>query len=141
MRTITSVMVLALMLSSIAAAQTVSVAQIRGTVQVEANASMVEIHDNAVGQVIDQRRILELPLNGRQATQLILLSGAAVPSAGGGVITNKNYPSSVAISVAGGAGNTTTYLVDGGFSNDVLTNVSLPLPFPDALQEFKVETS
>src|SRR5437867_2385672 len=49
------------------------VGTVNETVQVEANASMVEIHDNAVGQVIDQRRILELPLNGRQATQLILL--------------------------------------------------------------------
>jgi hypothetical protein len=111
------------------------------TVEVAADAAMVETQNNSVGQIIDQRRIVELPLNGRQATQLILLSGAAVPSAGGGIITNKNYPSAVAISVAGGQGNTTTFLLDGGFSNDVLSNVSLPLPFPDALQEFKVETS
>jgi hypothetical protein len=111
------------------------------TIEVAADAAMVETQNNSVGQVIDQRRIVELPLNGRQATQLILLSGAAVTSAGGGIITNKNYPSAVAISVAGGQGNTTTFLLDGGFSNDVLTNVSLPLPFPDALQEFKVETS
>lgn len=97
------------------------------TVEVTADAAMVETQNNSVGQVIDQRRIVELPLNGRQATQLILLSGAAVPSAGGGIITNKNYPSAVANSVAGGQGNTTTFLLDGGFSNDVLTNVSLPL--------------
>ena len=37
--------------------------------------------------------------------------------------------------------NGTTYLLDGGTHNDVLNNLILPLPFPDAVQEFKVESS
>src|SRR5262249_18515813 len=37
--------------------------------------------------------------------------------------------------------NGTTYLLDGSSHNDVLNGLTLPLPFPDALQEFKVETS
>ncbi len=37
--------------------------------------------------------------------------------------------------------NGTTYLLDGGTHNDVFNNLNLPLPFPDAIQEFKVETS
>ena len=44
-----------------------------------ADAAMVETRQNGVGQVVEQRRIEELPLNGRQVTQLIMLSGAAVP--------------------------------------------------------------
>src|ERR1019366_5915592 len=54
--------------------------------------------------------------------------------------TIRNYPT-LLISVAGGQGNGITYLLDGGNHNDAFNNLNLPLPFPDALQEFKVETS
>ncbi len=47
-------------------------------IEVTANASMVEAQTTGVSQVIDQRRVVDLPLNGRQPTQLVLLSGAAV---------------------------------------------------------------
>src|SRR5215471_10426289 len=46
--------------------------------RVSANAVMVETQDTSISQVVDQRRIVDLPLNGRQATDLILLSGGAV---------------------------------------------------------------
>lgn len=45
------------------------------------------------------------------------------------------------ISVAGGQANGVTYIMDGGTHNDPFNNLNLPTPFPDALQEFKVETS
>ena len=111
------------------------------TVEVVAAAGMVETTQNGVGQVIDERRINDLPLNGRQATQLILLSGASVTAPGGGMVGSKNYFSSTTISVAGGQANGTAYLLDGGDNTDTMTNVNLPFPFPDALQEFNVETS
>lgn len=44
-------------------------------VQVEANAALVETRSSGIGQVIDNQRVLELPLNGRQVTELIYLSG------------------------------------------------------------------
>src|SRR2546428_154996 len=44
-------------------------------------------------------------------------------------------------SIAGGFLGGNTYTLDGAFHNDVYANYGLPLPFPDALQEFKVETS
>jgi hypothetical protein len=56
-------------------------------------------------------------------------------------VTNKNYPTIVAFSIAGGQANATQFFLDGGSHMDTLTNVGLPLPFPDALREFKVETS
>ena len=110
-------------------------------VMVEANAAMVETHSNGVGQVIDQQRVVDLPLNGRNVTQLIALSGAAVSNTGGGIVNNLNYPTAAAFSIAGGQGNATNYFLDGATHIDPRTNVGLPLPFPDALQEFKVETS
>src|SRR5712672_2259832 len=46
-------------------------------VQVEANAAMVETQSNAVGTVFENQRVVDLPLNGRQATALIKLAGAS----------------------------------------------------------------
>lgn len=124
---------------------TLRVGQVSEQVEVSSNAAMVETHSNGVGQVIDQDRVLELPLNGRQVTQLVTLSGAAadfVPtSAGQSLISNKNYPGATAVSVAGGQGGQTLFLLDGGNNMDPISNIGLPMPFPDALQEFKLETS
>ena len=112
-------------------------------VSVTADAAMAETHDNAVSQVIDQQRIVDLPLNGRNATQLVLLSGAATSTAAAGDLnTSKNYQSqSVTISIAGSQINGVNYMMDGGDNNNAFSNVNMPFPFPDALQEFSVETS
>jgi len=110
-------------------------------VEVQANAAMLQTQQNTISQVIDQQRIVELPLNGRDATQLITISGAAVNHSDGTNTGSKSFFSSQSISIAGSAGNETNYLLDGGDNNDSFTNVNMPFPFPDALQEFSVETS
>lgn len=117
-------------------------------IQVTANAAMVETRDTATSQVIDQQRVLDLPLNGREASSLVLLSGAAVDatSMGTDLATTKNYGSAninatSAISVAGGQASGTNYMMDGGDNNDGYSNVNLPFPFPDAIQEFSVQTN
>lgn len=120
---------------------TLELGNTRQSVQVSAGAEMVQTRQTAVSSVIDQRRMVQLPLNGRHATQLIILAGAATPSRNGGATTSKNYPSSVALSVAGATGNSTNYLMDGADNEDAFSNVNQPFPFPDALQEFSVETS
>ena len=109
-------------------------------VTVAANAATVETRSTGVGQVIDNQQVTEMPLNGRQATELIFLSGLATSAPAGDLNTNKNFPT-VTISVAGGQANGITYIMDGGTHNDPFNNLNLPTPFPDALQEFKVETS
>src|SRR5262245_20900170 len=53
------------------------VGQVAETVEVQADAALVETRSTGVGQVIDNVRVMELPLNGRQVTELIILSGAA----------------------------------------------------------------
>jgi carboxypeptidase family protein len=118
---------------------TLQVGAVTQTVEVQANAAMVETQSNAgLGQVIQPEQVVDLPLNGRQATQLIALSGAAVS---GGNQGNLEYPTAVSFSIAGSEGNTTNYYLDGALNMDYRINVGEPLPFPDALQEFKVETS
>jgi Carboxypeptidase regulatory-like domain len=110
-------------------------------VEVTAGTAMVQTEQTSVSQVINQKSIVELPLNGRQPTQLVLISGAAVVTPPGDTATSKNYFSSTTISVGGGQANGTNYLLDGGDNTDTMTNVNLPFPFPDALQEFSVDTN
>jgi hypothetical protein len=110
------------------------------TVEVSASASMVETKENSVSNLVDQQRIQELPLNGRQVTQLIYTVGAAVP-ADGGDTGSKTFWNATRISIAGGQGNGTAYLLDGADATDAMSNVNLPFPFPDALEEFSIETS
>jgi len=115
------------------------VGQVSDQIEVQADAALVETRSAGVGTVVDNQRVLELPLNGRNVTELVFLAGMANVSAGN-MNSVRNYPTLI-ISVAGGLSNGVTYLLDGAIHNDVENNLNLPLPFPDALQEFKVETS
>jgi hypothetical protein len=108
------------------------------TVSVVADATMVETRNIGIGSIVSQEQIVSLPLNGRSALQLIVLAGSAVEV--GGLTDDRQYPGAVTISVAGGTANSTMYLVDGGFNNDPQSNTGNAIPFPDALQEFNVES-
>src|SRR3989441_11708871 len=119
---------------------TLEVGQRSEQVEVQANAALVETRTVGVGQTMETQRILELPLNGRNVTDLITL--------GGGAVSLPEFSSSpramqgqAAIAVAGGLPSGVNYALDGAQHNNPYDNLSLPLPFPDALQEFKVETS
>ena len=113
------------------------VGQVAQTIEVQANASLVETRNVSIGQVMDNERILELPLNGRNVQELITLSGGAVRSGTSNAIALQGIPE---IAIAGAFQSATTYLLDGAMHNNTYSNNSLPQPFPDALQEFQVET-
>jgi hypothetical protein len=122
---------------------TLQVGALAETITVEGTAPLVETRNPGIGQVVTNEQVLELPLNGRQLTQLVLSAGMASPAGGLGATalsTPRNYPSAL-ISVAGGLANGINYILDGGNHNDPYGSVNLPLPFPDAMQEFKVETN
>ena len=92
-----------------------------------------------VGSVVENTRILELPLNGRQVVELIALAGAATPAptvnpGGRDPFSRGN------VFVAGGLNTGLNYTLDGASHNNPFDNGYLSMPFPDALQEFKVET-
>src|SRR4029453_6439993 len=117
------------------------VGQVTETIEVQANATMVETRSTGVGQVIENARILELPLVGRQGYDLVTLSGAAVQTGTAQTTNRAAYPGTPTFSIAGSLNTGNTVTLDGAMHNDVASNTALPLPFPDALQEFKVETS
>ena len=114
-----------------------AVGSVEETVSVDAAAALVDVRSAGISAVVENERIVELPLQGRQVTDLLVLAGAAVQTA----IPQRGVPGGVSISVAGGLPFGVAYLLDGATHNNPQTNANLPLPFPDALQEFRVATS
>ena len=116
------------------------VGQVSEQVEVQANAALVETRTVGVGQVIENARILDLPLNGRQVVELLALSGAATPAA---TVTGSSRDPFARgnVSVAGGLSTGLNYTLDGANHNNQFSGSYLSMPFPDAMQEFKVETS
>ncbi len=115
-----------------------AVGNLEETVSVEAAAPIVDVRSAGISEVVDQERIVELPLQGRQVTDLITLAGAAIQT---GRPNSRSFQGGVNISVAGGLDFGVAYMLDGAMHNDVQNAGGMPLPFPDALQEFRVATS
>jgi Carboxypeptidase regulatory-like domain/TonB dependent receptor len=105
--------------------------------------TQVDTSTSTLKHVVEQERISELPLNGRNAATLTLLVAGAVNSPNGGADqgATKTFPGAVTYSTNGTRQDTISYQLDGGNYVDEYTNVNQPFPFPDALQEFSVQTS
>jgi Carboxypeptidase regulatory-like domain len=119
---------------------TLTLGEVAETITVQGNTTMVETRNLGVGQILDNRRILDLPLNGRNAASLIETLPAAVPQPLLNA-TSRSMQGGLAYSVAGGLAFGVTYTLDGASHNNPYDNLNLPLPFPDALQEARIETS
>src|SRR3989454_2268602 len=122
---------------------TLRVGGVTEEVTVEAAPPPVNTTTSTLGQVIELARVSALPMNGRNAAALALLVPGTVvtPDAGADQGTTKTIPGALTISVNGSRQNQISYLLDGGNNLDEYTNVNQPFPFPDALQEFSVQTS
>jgi Carboxypeptidase regulatory-like domain len=123
---------------------TLKVGQVTEQVSVQADAALVETQATGVGNVMENQRILDLPLNGRNPADLIQLAGAAVAPGGTYNASSRSFQGQSGgegYAVAGGQTSGTTYMLDGAIHNNPFDGLNLPLPFPDALQEFKLETS
>jgi outer membrane receptor protein involved in Fe transport len=111
------------------------------TVTVVAEAVVVDTISPTLKAVVDQKRIEELPLNGRNPTQLMRLVVGTVADYRADTTSGTTYPGVTSVSVNGGRSNTTNFMLDGSQNNDHYTNVPNPMPNPDALQEFSVQTN
>lgn len=106
------------------------------SVQVTGAVSLVETVGGAIRETVDEKRINELPLNGRNALQLQFLVPGAVPSVGANNL-GQNDP----VSINGSRGISNNYLLDGGDNNDPQLNVAALVPNPDSLEEFSILTN
>jgi hypothetical protein len=119
------------------------VGMISQQVVVNANPSLVTTDSPTVGQLIDQKEISELPLNGRDVQQLVFLAPGTTnvtanycaANCEGGVFPSEQYAK-----VNGGGANGVNYLLDGVDANDTYINANVPFPNPDAIQEFNLIT-
>lgn len=120
------------------------VGQATEVIDVTENATQVDTTTATIKHVLEGQRVLDLPLNGRNAAQLTLLVPGTVddPNNGGADQgSQKTFPGAVTYSINGSRQNQTSYQLDGGNFVDEYSNVNQPFPFPDALQEFSVQTS
>jgi hypothetical protein len=120
-----------------------SLGAVAETITVQANTTMVETRSLGVGQVMDNKRIMDLPLNGRNSVELIQFLPAVIPQPANNATSRSmgGAQGGLSYSVAGGLSFGLAYVLDGATHNNPYDNLNLPLPFPDALQEFKAETS
>jgi outer membrane receptor protein involved in Fe transport len=120
---------------------TLRVGNLTETVTVSGASTTVDTVSSTLKTVVDQKRIEELPLNGRNPTQLMQLVAGVQPDPRTSVTSGATYPGAVGVSSSGARANTTNYIMDGGSNNDHYSNAPNPMPNPDALQEFSVQTN
>jgi hypothetical protein len=119
------------------------VGQVTETIEVTAAASLLSSETATVGTVIENKRIVDLPLNGRNYLQLVSLSpnvSYGFPSAGQAGSRQGGVRSDMSISVAGQRAQFNRYTLDGVENTDPNFNTFVVYPSVDALQEFKVQT-
>jgi hypothetical protein len=104
------------------------------SIQVESAAPLLENDKSTLSSVVDSRNIGNMPLNGRQALDLALITPGVLPTASGTQVLSFN--------VAGARSQSNTYLWDGASNMDTQVNSNLNnFRIGDAIQEFSVQTS
>ena len=124
------------------------IGQANQQVTVEDSAVLVNTVTPVLSQVIEQTRVVSIPLVTRNAADLTLLVPGTTVANGHGVqqgdtkqiaVGNKGVAES--ISVNGARPDQISYNLDGANNEDLMSNTNNPFPFPDALQEFSVQTN
>ena len=121
---------------------TLKVGQTTQTIEILADAAVVETTTNGLGQVINDKTVQEIPLNGRHFTDLSLLTpGTMTPPANGFLTFPLRGQGSFAVNTAGQREDTTNWLVNGINLNDNVQNQITFQPPIDTLAEYKIDNS
>jgi hypothetical protein len=109
---------------------------------------MVNTQSATISQLVSQKQLTDLPLNGRGAQALVLIAVGTVDATRvsgilgqGGIYGGNLYSSEQMAGVNGGGTGNVNYQMDGSGHNDTYVNMNLPFPNPDALQEFNLQTT
>jgi hypothetical protein len=127
--------------SSIAINAKLSVGSSDVKVEVRAEGLALQTEDATFKQTVDGVEMTEMPLNGRNMAGLVSLVGGTQNSSPGDSTGSKFTSQSTGISIAGAQGNAVSWRLDGGDNNDYIGGNNGPLPFPDAVGQFSVETA
>ncbi|HEU4389621.1 MAG TPA: TonB-dependent receptor, partial [Blastocatellia bacterium] len=111
-------------------------------VTVTAQPGVVETTTTTVGQVISQRTVQEIPLNGRHFVDLgLLIPGSVTPPQNGFLTAPLRGQGSFAFNTAGNREDTVNFMINGVNLNDMVQNQITFQPSINTLQEFKVDNS
>jgi hypothetical protein len=122
---------------------TMSIGALTDVVSVVADTPVIQTENASIGTVIENRSIVELPLNGRNYLQLAsLIPGATTngPASAQGQQRMGGQRNSFSLNVAGQRIHYNHYSLDGVENTDLNFNSYMLLPSVDALEEFKVES-
>ena len=127
--------------SSVTLNITLDVGDVTEVVEVEADAVAVNTSNAELSEVVDQARIVELPLNGRDVAKLaVTVTGVVLQNISGE--SAKAIPGALEISANGTpGGRQTAYKLDGANNTDFYFQRNMAFPNPDAVQEFSIQTS
>jgi len=120
-----------------------AIGAIEETLEIVGSSPMINTEDTAIGTVIDNRRIVDLPLNGRNFLQLVSLTpnvSASFADPGQSGTRQGGDRSGQQLSISGGRREWNYYTLDGMNNTDVNFNSYILLPSIDALQEFKIQS-
>ena len=120
------------------------IGQMTDEVTVEGGAELVVTRSGTIGQLIDEKLVSELPLNGRMAQSLVFLAAGTVDLGRNGCRICGHggvYPGEQTAGVNGAGMGQVNYQLDGAGHNDTYLNVNVPFPNPDAVQEFALQSS
>ncbi|MBM3785959.1 MAG: carboxypeptidase regulatory-like domain-containing protein [Acidobacteria bacterium] len=104
------------------------------TVEVEASAPLINADNSNIGGVVEQRKIVELPLNGRNYLQLAVLQPNVLPAVQGSANANRG-----GLNIAGASEVSNLYVKD-GIDNNSASDGASHTPILDTVREFKVLT-
>src|SRR4051794_28865778 len=112
------------------------------SVDVSAASELTNTYTAQLSQTVDQRRIVELPLNGRDVTQLsLLVAGATVTDASTSFYAGTSGFDTTTAVINGNRTQSNTYLLDGMGNQFMERRVANIYPNPDAVEEFTLNTS
>ncbi|HEX2491222.1 MAG TPA: TonB-dependent receptor [Blastocatellia bacterium] len=119
---------------------TMQIGALTETVNVVGGVVQVDTTTATLSEVVDRSRIVELPLNGRDAARLsTLVAGTAIVSVS--TETGKSIPGGLRLSSNGSQARQVAFRLDGVSNTDFFFQENQTFPFPDALQEFSIQTS
>ena len=119
---------------------TLELGELSETVSVAGEAANVDVTTATISEVVDHARIVELPLNGRDAAKLTtLVAGTVIASVS--TETGKTIPGALRLSSNGSQALSVSFRLDGTSNTDLYEHENLTFPFPEALQEFSIQTS
>src|SRR6266849_4309112 len=114
-----------------------TVGQVTELVSVQAEAELLKSTEGVISTTIDNAKVVELPLNGRNFNNLVRLTPGATrgTNGGGGTLNAQTW------AVTGGRSDNSNYTLDGTYNNGAFFKTAAIAPSIDAIEEFKIQTN